>query len=49
VCFDGDNYPSMEIYQEIHGATRIVARWSESGIGPGALSPSAPNRQACLP
>ncbi len=46
-CFDGDNYPSMEVYQTVGGEIRDVARWSESGAGPVALFPMAANRKAC--
>lgn len=48
-CFDGDDYPSMEIYQDVGASTRILARWSESRIGPGALAPPAVNRKECAP
>jgi RHS repeat-associated protein len=48
-CFDGDNYPSMEIYQEARGESLMIAQWNESPVGPLSLSPPAPNRQKCGP
>ncbi|MGK2958445.1 MAG: DUF6531 domain-containing protein [Acidimicrobiales bacterium] len=47
VCFDGDDYPSLEAYQQVGEKTRRLLRVSESGFGPGSLFPPAPNRQVC--
>ena len=46
-CYQGDDYPSMEVYQDRADGTFDVARWKESGMGAGALFPPFRNRTRC--
>jgi hypothetical protein len=43
--YEGDKYPSLEIYQDRHGTTtQLVYSHENSAIGPAALLPVFPNR-----